>query len=161
MVTLGLDHSLGHFKLRGDRGDIEIQALIFYNHLLILGFFIFIVYYFTDDVAATSTHQYNLRSSDQQTVQLPVELHMTEDSTFLKDLLASQKTPGSGQVSDNDCPINDSDCEALIASSDEESESRPHSFNASKSVHKMIQAVPHNRPSICKYFRNYNHWASV
>ena len=83
--------------------------------------FIFIVYYSTDDMAAPSTRQYNLHSSDQQTVQLPVELHMAEDSTFLKDLLASQKTPGSGQVSANDSSINDSDCEALIASSDEES----------------------------------------
>ena len=25
MVTLGLDHSLGHFKLKGDRGNIEIH----------------------------------------------------------------------------------------------------------------------------------------
>ena len=137
MVTLGLDHLLVHFKLRGDRGDIEIQALIFYNLLLILGVFYFIVYYFTDDMPAASTRQYNLCSSDHQTVQLPVELHMVEDITFLNDLLASQKTPGSGQVFDNYSSINDSDCESLIASYDKESEPHPHSSNASNFVHKM------------------------
>ena len=59
---------------------------------------------------------------------------MTEDSTFIKDLLASQKIPES--VSDNDSSINDSDCEALIASSDDDSESHPQGSNDSKLVHK-------------------------
>ena len=66
---------------------------------------------------------------------------MAEDNTFLKDLLSSRKTAGSGRVSDNDSSINDSDCEVLVASSDEESESRPHSSNASKSVHKTDLTV--------------------
>ena len=39
---------------------------------------------------------------------------MAEDSTFMKDLLASPKNPLAGQVSDKDSSINDSDCEALI-----------------------------------------------
>ena len=90
---------------------------------------------------------------------------MAEDSTFLKDLVASQKTPGSGQVSDNDSSINDS--EALIASSDEEPEPCPHSSNASKSVHKTDPTVSDTGCSSQQainmqiLFRNYNHWASI
>ena len=42
---------------------------------------------------------------------------------FFRDLLASQKASASGQVSDNDSSINDSDCEALIASLDDEDNS--------------------------------------
>ena len=62
-------------------------------------------------MATASTHQDNLRSNGHDTLQLPVELHMAEDSTFMKDLLASQKNPLSGQVSDNDSSINYSDCD--------------------------------------------------
>ena len=71
-------------------------------------------------MAAPSTGQYNLRSNGKE-VHLPVELHMAEDSTFMRDLLHAQKSSSSGQVSDNDSSINESDCEALIATSDDES----------------------------------------
>ena len=47
---------------------------------------------------------------------------MSEDSTFLKQLMAGQSSSNSRQVSDISS-INDSDCDALIASSDEEQES--------------------------------------
>ena len=72
---------------------------------------------------AASTRQYNLCSNGNEVVHLPVELHMAEDSTFMKDLLAVQKSSSSGQVSDNDSSINESDCEALIASSDDNTDS--------------------------------------
>ena len=78
-------------------------------------------------MATASTRQYNLHSNGHDTLQLPVELHMAEDRTFMKDLLASQKNPLSRQVSDNDSSINDSDCEALIASSGDEHDSRSES----------------------------------
>ena len=71
-------------------------------------------------MATPSTSQYNLHSSSQETVQLPVELHMSEDSTFLRNLLAIQKASIFGQVSDNESSLNESDCEAIVASSDEE-----------------------------------------
>ena len=71
-------------------------------------------------MAAPSTRQYNLRSNGNE-VHLPVLLHMAEDSTFMKDLLLAQKSSSSGQVSDNDSSINELDCEALIATSDDES----------------------------------------
>ena len=38
----------------------------------------------------------------------------------MKDFLAAQKASTSGQVSDNESSITESDCEALVASSDEE-----------------------------------------
>ena len=72
---------------------------------------------------AATTRQYNLRSNGQDSLQLSVEMHMAEDSTFMGDLLASQRNPSSGQVSDNDSSINDSDCEVLIASSGDEHDS--------------------------------------
>ena len=71
---------------------------------------------------AASTRQYKLRSARQDTVELPVEIHTSQDSTFMKELLASQQDPSSEQVSDNESSINDSDCEALIASSDDDNE---------------------------------------
>ena len=67
-------------------------------------------------MAAPSTCQYNLRSNGNE-VHLFVELHMA----FMRDLLHAQKSSSSGQVSDNDSSINESDCEALIATSDDES----------------------------------------
>ena len=39
----------------------------------------------------------------------------------MRDLLATQKSSTSGQVSDNDSSIHESDCEALTASSDDDS----------------------------------------
>ena len=86
---------------------------------------------------AASTRQYNLRSAGQGTVELPVELHMSEDSTFVKELLASQQDPTTGQVSDNDSSINESDCEALIASSEsDDNDSREHVVKSHKSSRK-------------------------
>ena len=45
--------------------------------------------FISDNMAAPSTRQYHLHSYGQETVQLSVEIHMVEDSTFMKDLLAS------------------------------------------------------------------------
>ena len=91
---------------------------------VIVGFLAFIVLrFYSDDMTASSTRQYNLRSNGPEMIQLPVELQVAEDSTFMKDLLASQKTSVSGQVSDNDSSIHESDCEALIASSHDEHDS--------------------------------------
>ena len=53
-------------------------------------------------MAVSSTRQYNLRSNGSEVVHLPVELHMAEDTAFMRDLLATQKSSTSGQVSDND-----------------------------------------------------------
>ena len=74
-------------------------------------------------MATVSTRQYNLRLQGQDTIQLPVELHLAEDATFMKDLLASERNPQLRQVSDNDSSINNFDYEALIATSDDEHDS--------------------------------------
>ena len=71
---------------------------------------------------AASTRQYKLCSAHQDTVELPVEIHTSQDSTFMKELLASQQDPSSAQVSDNESSLNESDCEALIASSDDDND---------------------------------------
>ena len=51
---------------------------------------------------------------------------MAKDSTFLRNLLASQIASIYGQVCDNDSSINESDCEALIASSDDKQKPEVH-----------------------------------
>ena len=61
---------------------------------------------------------------------------MSEDNTFMKELLVSQQEPTTGQVSDNDSSIDESDCEALIASSDDDNDSRQQVVNRHKSVKK-------------------------
>ena len=61
------------------------------------------------------TRPYNLRSKED-VVEVPVQLQLSDDSRFMSDLLASDRTY-TGQVSDTESFINDSDCEALIQSS--------------------------------------------
>ena len=90
-------------------------------------------------MGASSTRQYNLHSNGSE-VHLPVELHMAEDSTFMRDLLPPQKSSSSGQVSDNDFSINESDCEALIATLDEESGSGNESTSTETFVKKSDPA---------------------
>ena len=102
-------------------------------------FLLFTVY--SDERATAPTRQYNLRSNGRKTMQLPAELHMAEDSTFLKDLLASQKTPLSGQVPDSDSSLNASDCEALIATSGDEHDSCIEGTNQETFVKKTDQTV--------------------
>ena len=132
---MGFDHSFGHLKVRGDRGDIGNQQYHLQSRLhVILGFLVFIVF-ISDDMTA-STHQYKLRSAHLDNVELPVEIHMSQDRTFMKELLASQQDPSSGQVPDNDSSINESDCEALIASSDDDNDSNDKVVNRQKSGKK-------------------------
>ena len=61
------------------------------------------------------TRQYNLRSKEEL-VTLPVQLQLSDDGRFMSDLLAKEGSH-TGQVSDSESSINDSDCEALIHSS--------------------------------------------
>ena len=119
---------------------MTLQIIRNYLHSVlqvIVGFLVFssIVLNSSDDMAA-SFRQYNLRSAGQGTVEVPVELHMSEDNTFMKELLVSQQEPTTGQVSDNDSSIHESDCEALIASSDDDNDSRQQVVNRHKSVKK-------------------------
>ena len=74
-------------------------------------------------MADIPTHQYNLRSGRQGEVHLPVQIQMTEDSLFIKNLIATQGTSNSGQVSDN-LSINECDCELLIVNFDDGQESK-------------------------------------
>ena len=54
----------------------------------------------------------------------------------MKELLVSQQESTTGQVSDNDSSIDESDCEALIASSDDDYDSRQQVVNRHKSSKK-------------------------
>ena len=112
---------------------MTLQIIRNYLHSIlqvILGFLVFTssVLNSSDNMAA-STRQYNLRSAGQSTVEVPVELHMSEDNTFMMELLVSQQESTTGQVSDNDSSIDESDCEALIASSDDDYDSRQQVVN--------------------------------
>ena len=63
-------------------------------------------------MAEKATHPYNLRSK-AEVVEVPVQLHLSDYNRFLSDLLASDRTH-TGQVTDSESSINDSNCETLI-----------------------------------------------
>ena len=65
-------------------------------------------------MAEAATHPYNLRSREE-TVELPVQLQLSDDTRFMSDLLANNNKE-YGQVSDTDSSINERDCEALLNS---------------------------------------------
>ena len=63
-------------------------------------------------MAEAATHPYNLRSREE-TVELPVQLQLSDDTRFMSDLLANNNKE-NGQVSDTDSSIDERDCEALL-----------------------------------------------
>ena len=63
-------------------------------------------------MAETATRPYNLRSREE-VVELPVQLHLSDDNRFMSNLLASNRTQ-TGQVSGSDSSIHGSDCDALV-----------------------------------------------
>ena len=71
------------------------------------------------------TRQYNLRSKED-VVEVPVQLQLSDDGRFMSDLLANEGTH-TGQVSDSESSVNDSDCEALIQSSPVKASTSNHS----------------------------------
>ena len=70
---------------------------------------------------------YNLRSSKRDTVQFPIQIQVTDDEQFLKDLLNQNSLASntSANMSDSMHESSDSDidCDALIDHSDEEFQS--------------------------------------
>ena len=65
-------------------------------------------------MAEAATRPYNLRSREE-TVELPVQLQLSDDTRFMSDLLANNNKE-NGQVSDTDSSIDERDCEALLNS---------------------------------------------
>ena len=65
-------------------------------------------------MAEAATHPYNL-ISQEEVVELPVQLHLSDNNKFMSDLLASDRTH-TGQVSGSDLSIYDSDFDALVNS---------------------------------------------
>ena len=59
-------------------------------------------------MAETVTCPFNLRSRKEVTM-LPVQLQLSDDTIFMSDLLTSDSSH-TGQVSDSESSINDSDC---------------------------------------------------
>ena len=77
----------------------------------------------------------------------------------MKDLLAAQKASTFGQVSDNESSITESDCETLVASSDEETSCK-HVVDKKNLItvrirqgRVLVQYL--SRQLICKYSHNY------
>ena len=64
-------------------------------------------------MAEAATRPYNLRSREE-TVELPVQLQLSDDTRIMSDLLAYNKE--NGQVSDTNSSIDERDCEALVNS---------------------------------------------
>ena len=81
-------------------------------------------------MADKATRPYNLRSKED-VVEVPMQLHMSDDNRFMPDLLASNRAY-TGQVSDSESSINDSDCEALIKSSPSKACSSDYAVSSNK-----------------------------
>ena len=96
--------------------NFEALIFLFYKLYSVLGVLFFIVYVIPDDMAEPVARSYNLRSENQDSYSLPVQLHLLDDSKFLSDLLTSDRITKLGQVSDSESSISKSVCEALIAS---------------------------------------------
>ena len=71
-------------------------------------------------MATPFNRQYNLSSSKQDAIHLPVQLQRSDDSKFLSYLLKKDNTTHNGQATDSDSSIDGADCETLIAPSDTE-----------------------------------------
>ena len=82
----------------------------------------------------------------------------------MRYLLASQKAFTSGQVSDSESSINESDCEALIASSNERSPSKQVVDKILLKIRIRQSWVPLiylSRLLICRSSRNYKCWVNA
>ena len=66
-------------------------------------------------------------------MEVPVQLHLSDDNRFMPNLLASDKTH-TGQGSGSDSSIHDSDCDALVNSPPAKASSSGHSAVNKKNV---------------------------
>ena len=92
---------LYHLNFGGERGDIEcFQKLYFTIHFRVFSFYSL---HYTGDMPEPATRSYNLRS-EEEVVELPLQLRLLDDIRFMSDLLTSKRTH-TGQVSDSECSI--------------------------------------------------------
>ena len=63
-------------------------------------------------MAEAVTCPYKLRPREE-VMELPVQLHLSDDNRFMSNLLAGNRTH-TGEVSGSDSSIHDSDCDALV-----------------------------------------------
>ena len=66
---------------------------------------------------------YNLRSAKKNTIELPVEIQLTGDKTFIETVLKNDSIVSdiANSMSDSDVSVSDLDCSALINDSKEAS----------------------------------------
>ena len=66
---------------------------------------------------------YNLRSTKNNIIELPVEIQLAEDKTFIETVLKNNSTVSDieNRMSDSDVSVSDLDCSGLINDSDEAS----------------------------------------
>ena len=66
---------------------------------------------------------YNLRSAKNNTIELPVEIQLAEDKTFIETVLKNNSTVSDieNRMSDSDVSVSDLDCSGLINDLDEAS----------------------------------------
>ena len=62
--------------------------------------------------------KYNLRSKKSETIQIPLELHLSDDNDFVTNLLGHKNSTMSHQDSDSSLSGSELDCENVIQYSD-------------------------------------------
>ena len=74
--------------------------------------------------------KYNVRSAKSDGVQAPIQLQLSEDNEFLKNLLEMKSSGHTQQDSDPNSSITDLDCSGLVDTSDRDDENaQPRSFD--------------------------------
>ena len=114
-------------------------------------------------MADIPTRQYDLRSGRREELHVPVHIQMSEDSTFLKQLMATQGqgSSNSGQVSDISS-LNESDCDVLKTSKSQRQKVLLviQVLPVRIPLVRMVQTCP-SKLLIFKFSVSYKQWVSV
>ena len=73
--------------------------------------------------------KYNLQSNKSESIQIPLELHLSDDNVFVTNLLGHKKNTMSHQDSDSSLSGSELDCDTILHSDSDDAGSSGHSFN--------------------------------
>ena len=84
--------------------------------------------------------KYNLRSAKSNSLEVPVELQISNDNDFITNLLDSQTLAMSQQESQNSSSDSDLDCSAIVNETDSDDASNPvRSFNRFEPFRDIVE----------------------
>ena len=94
------------------------------------------MFHFLTVMSDKKAKQYNLRSSKQGQVHMPIHKQLCDDREFLTEMLGKQSDLGDNSFHDSDVSVSDSDldCSGLVSQSDNEA----HSSKTDSRTYKKI-----------------------